>query len=125
MKKYSLLAATLALTFALSACGGSDDGKDGGATGAVAPPTTAQPSDLNGGGSGGGGGATVDPDSLPAAQKKIYQSLVKVVECMRTKGYTMDDPKPGDIAAAPKNPPNAAKANSDSAECVQKANTGG
>ncbi|MDL4772852.1 hypothetical protein [Actinomadura xylanilytica] len=131
MKKLPVLAAAvLALTLSVTACGGSDD-KKGAAKpaggGAAAAPKTIQPSQLNPGNAGGNGaaGGAKGTGSLTPAQKKSYQKLVKVAACMRKKGHTVDDPKPGDFGVAPKNVTNPDKANQDSMACAKQANGGG
>lgn len=135
MKKLLVMpAAVLALALSVSACGSDDKDKAGassspsasaGSTAPSAPgvvtPNNTAPGSGTGAGNGSGGGA----GKLTPAQKKQLANLVKVANCMRTRGYTVDDPKPGDFSVTPKNVKDADKANKDSADCAKQASSGG
>jgi hypothetical protein len=120
MKKLLVLPAmAVAVALSLSACGG--DSKDDGSGPVVSgPSSSATP---GGGGTITGNGGTVNGNGgggseLTPAQKK---SLMKVVECMRRKGYDM--PEPTSPVIRPKNADSldADKLNKDSQECAAQA----
>ncbi|TDD39221.1 hypothetical protein E1287_03725 [Actinomadura sp. KC06] len=75
MRLRILAALPLAMTLALTGCGG-DDGDSGGVASAGGAKQTA---------AAGGGGAKPDLDAMG----------VKFAQCMRENGVQMDDPKPG------------------------------
>ncbi|GAA2615669.1 hypothetical protein GCM10010411_58370 [Actinomadura fulvescens] len=129
-------AAVLALALSVSACGSDDkdpksaaSGSPSSGAGSTAPsaPAVITPSNnpAPGSGAGAGNGSGGGTGNLSPAQKKSHAKLVKVAACMRAKGYTVDDPKPGDFGVTPKNVTDADKANKDSADCVKQANAGG
>ncbi|MFG2006588.1 hypothetical protein ACGFNU_46325 [Spirillospora sp. NPDC048911] len=141
MKKLLVMpAAVLALGLSVSACGSDDKDSAGkassspsGAAGSTAPsaPATIDPGNTapgsgagNGTGGGAGNGSGGGTGKLTPAQQKMHATLVKVAKCMRTRGYTVDDPKPGDVGVTPKNVKDANQANKDSADCVKQANGG-
>ncbi|MFI0372731.1 hypothetical protein ACH35V_33130 [Actinomadura sp. 1N219] len=123
MKKLLVIPVTAAaLALSLSACGGDSDDAGGSTSPSSGTSVSASPGGgtitgngggTNGGGGNGGGGT--GGSELTPAQK---QSLTKLVECMRKKGYEM--PEPTSPAIAPKNVEgkDPDKINKDSQECA-------
>ncbi|GAA4224345.1 hypothetical protein GCM10022254_03570 [Actinomadura meridiana] len=123
MKKLLVIPAmAAALTVSVSACGDSDDGP--GPAPVAGASTSANPDGggtITGNGGGGGsmnGGGGTNGSELTDAQKK---SLMKVVECMRQKGYDMPEPTSPVIRPKNANSLDADKLNKDSQECATQA----
>ncbi|GAA2627486.1 hypothetical protein GCM10010411_75770 [Actinomadura fulvescens] len=108
-----------ALAMLVTACGSDDTPTTprAGGAGSSAPAVITPTATVPGAPSGGLGGTSADQD-------RSLEKLRKVAQCMRARGYTVEDPKNGGLGVAPKKVTDVDKANKDAAECAKQANGG-
>lgn len=119
MKKVSGFAAVMALLFMLQACMGVKSEE----AAVTASPTSSSTVPSPTSPSTPAASSDARPRTTTSRRGTVNPSLVKAAKCMRSRGWTVPDPQPGDMVVAPKNvsPADAARANKDAEECAKDA----